>query len=79
LDALIRGLSRDLGITFVVVTHELSSIFAIADRLIMLDAKTRGIIAEGGPEELRDHSPNPWVRQFFNREADPPAAPSTSN
>jgi phospholipid/cholesterol/gamma-HCH transport system ATP-binding protein len=79
LDALIRGLSRDLGITFVVVTHELSSIFAIADRLVMLDAKTRGIIAEGRPQELRDHSPHPRVRQFFNREADLSAGPSTSN
>ena len=73
LDALIRELSRNLGITFVVVTHELPSIFAIADRVIMLDAKTRGIIGEGRPQDLRDHSDNPWVRQFFNREATVPA------
>lgn len=70
LDALIRDLSRNLGFTFVVVTHELQSIFAVADRVIMLDANTRGIIGEGRPEELRDHSPNPWVRQFFNRQAE---------
>jgi phospholipid/cholesterol/gamma-HCH transport system ATP-binding protein len=72
LDALIRNLSRNLGITFVVVTHELSSIYAIADRVIMLDGRTKSIIGEGTPPELRDHSPNPWVRQFFNREADTP-------
>jgi phospholipid/cholesterol/gamma-HCH transport system ATP-binding protein len=76
LDSLIRDLSRNLGITFVVVTHELSSIYAIADRVIMLDGKTRSIIGEGTPQDLRDHSPNPWVRQFFNREADTPNPPS---
>lgn len=75
LDALIKDLAHSLGITFVVVTHELSSIFAIADRVIMLDAKTRTILAAGRPAELRDHSPNPWVRQFFNREAKPATTP----
>jgi phospholipid/cholesterol/gamma-HCH transport system ATP-binding protein len=74
LDALIKELARTLGITFVVVTHELSSIFAIADRVIMLDGATKAILAEGRPAELRDHSPNPWVRQFFNREAEPATA-----
>jgi phospholipid/cholesterol/gamma-HCH transport system ATP-binding protein len=77
LDALSRELSRNLGITFVVVTHELQSIFAVADRVIMLDAQARGIIGEGKPAELRDHSSNPWVRQFFNREAEPPKPSST--
>ncbi len=71
LDALIRDLSRNLGITFIVVTHELQSIFAIADRVIMLDPASKGIIGEGKPQELRDHSPNPVVRQFFNRQAEP--------
>ncbi len=69
LDQLVLKLARGLGITFVVVTHELPSIFTIADRVIMLDKRTRGIIAEGKPEDLRLHSENPWVRQFFNREA----------
>jgi len=68
LDLLIKDLSRSFGITFVVVTHELSSIYAIADRVIMLDAETKTIIAEGKPSELRDHATNPWVRRFFNRE-----------
>jgi len=69
LDQMIIDLARALRITFVVVTHELASIETIADRVIMLDKRTRGIIAEGDPRELRDHSDNPWVRQFFNREA----------
>lgn len=68
LDALILRLRDSLGITFVVVTHELPSIYAIADRVIMLDKRTKGIIAEGEPAALRDHSDNEWVRRFFNRE-----------
>jgi len=74
LDALIKRLSRNLGVTLVVVTHELPSIFSIADRVIMIDRRTKGIIAEGDPRKLRDESPDPWVRQFFNREATPVAA-----
>jgi phospholipid/cholesterol/gamma-HCH transport system ATP-binding protein len=74
LDALILRLRASLGITFVVITHELASIYAIADRCIMLDKTKRGIIAEGKPAELRDHSDIPLVRQFFNREAEAAAA-----
>ncbi len=73
LDALIKDLSKGLGFTFVIVTHELQSIFAVADRVIMLDSRTKSIIGTGRPEQLRDHSPNPWVRQFFNRQAEVPA------
>ncbi len=69
LDALVRRLAKTLGVTFVVVTHELPSIFAIADRVIMLDKRVKKIVATGKPADLRDHSDNPWVRQFFNREA----------
>lgn len=69
LDQLIISLAQNLKITFVVVTHELPSIETIADRVIMLDKRTKSIIAEGQPQELRDRSENPWVRQFFNREA----------
>lgn len=67
LDALILQLARGLGLTFVIVTHELASIFAIADRVIMLDARAKGIVAEGEPHFLRDNSENPLVRGFFNR------------
>ena len=73
LDQTIRELSRGLGITFVVVTHELQSIYAIADRCIMLDARTKTMIAEGKPAELRDHATDPYVRQFFLRQAEPAA------
>ena len=70
LDQLILRLRESLNITLVVVTHELPSIYTIADRVIMLDKRTKGIVATGRPEDLRDHSPNPLVRQFFNREAE---------
>src|SRR5918996_3273359 len=69
LDELVLSLKRGLKITFVVVTHELPSIFTIADRVIMLDKQERGIIAMGTPQELRDHSDDPRVRQFFARQA----------
>lgn len=68
LDALIKGLARELGTTFVVVTHELQSILAIGDRCIMLDRAAKGVIAEGDPRQLRDHSDHPIVRAFFRRE-----------
>jgi phospholipid/cholesterol/gamma-HCH transport system ATP-binding protein len=70
LDKTIRELSKGLGITFVVVTHELQSIYAIADRCVMLDARTKTMIAEGKPADLRDHSDDPYVRQFFLRQAE---------
>ena len=69
LDRLILDLRQELGTTFVVVTHELASILAIADRCIMLDATAKGVIAEGDPKQLRDTSENPTVRRFFRREA----------
>lgn len=72
LDELIIRLSRMLGITFVVVTHELPSIYKIADRVIMLDARTKQIIATGNPAELRESAEDEWVRNFFNRKGATP-------
>lgn len=69
LDNLIISLNRNLGTTMVIVTHELQSIFAVAHRVIMLHRSNRGIIATGNPIYLRDHSQNPFVKQFFNRTA----------
>jgi len=68
LDALVRRLSDNLGVTFVIVTHELASIFAIMDRVIMLDRRKQGIVAQGDPRKLRDESDDPWVKQFSHRE-----------
>ena len=73
LDQTILRLSKTLGVTFVVVTHELPSIFTIADRVIMLDKRTRSVIATGSPAELRDHAEDEWVRRFFARQAEAPA------
>ncbi|MDY0228181.1 MAG: ATP-binding cassette domain-containing protein [Desulfomicrobium apsheronum] len=68
LDMLILRLNRTLGTTFVVVTHELSSIFTIAKRIVMLDKESKSIIADGNPHELKEASEHPFVRQFFNRQ-----------
>ena len=70
IDHLILRLNRSLGTTMVIVTHELQSIFTIAKRVIMLDKKLKGIIAEGDPLYLRDHSQNRFVKNFFNRQFD---------
>ena len=67
LDDLIRALRDDLGVTTVIVTHELQSIFRIGDNCIMLDRDARGIIAKGDPRVLRDESDDERVRRFFNR------------
>lgn len=70
LDELIVQINKSLGTTMVVVSHELPSVFTIADRVIMLDAKTKKIIAEGEPHALRDRSDDPTVHAFFNRQAE---------
>ncbi len=67
LDDLILQVRDSLGATVVVVTHELASIFAIADRAIFLDTDTRTTGAIGNPAELRDHCDNQAVRRFLNR------------
>ena len=69
LDQLIVNLAKSLKITFVIVTHELPSVYAVADRVIMLEKDLKKIVATGTPEELRDNSRNPWVKQFFHRQA----------
>lgn len=66
LDELIVTLAKTLGLTVVVVTHELESIYRIADRVIMLNKDEKTIIARGRPRELQ-HSEDARVRDFFNR------------
>ena len=67
LDDLLLSLRRSKGMTFVVVTHELASIFKIADRAAMFDKARRGMIALGPPKELMEKSDDLFVRRFFNR------------
>jgi phospholipid/cholesterol/gamma-HCH transport system ATP-binding protein len=67
LDELILELRDALGKTIVVVTHELASIFTIADDCVFLDPDTRTMIAHGNPKTLRDESPNEKVRNFLLR------------
>lgn len=69
LDELIVQLGDSMGATVVMVTHELPSIFAIANNSVYLDADTRTMIAYGNPAELRDHSDQAVVRQFLTRSA----------
>ena len=75
LDELILQLRDSLGATFVVVTHELASIFTIADNSVFLDPNTRTMRAQGNPRELLKHSTDPAVREFLTRgEASAPTA-----
>jgi phospholipid/cholesterol/gamma-HCH transport system ATP-binding protein len=67
LDDLILVLNQRLGLTVVVVTHELASIFKIVSRCILLDRESRSIIATGNPIALRDDCADPRVRGFFHR------------
>ena len=70
LDELILQLRDSLGTTFVVVTHELASIFTIADNSVFLDANTRTMRAQGNPRELLKHSTDPAVHEFLTRGED---------
>jgi phospholipid/cholesterol/gamma-HCH transport system ATP-binding protein len=67
LDNLIIELRDSLGATIVVVTHELSSIFAIGTNSVFLDAETRTMIASGDPKRLLAESDDPRVRNFLTR------------
>lgn len=69
LDELIVQIKESMGATVVLVTHELPSIFAIANNSVYLDNISRTMIACGDPAYLREHSPEPVVRQFLTRSA----------
>lgn len=69
LDQLIKNLSASLGITFVIITHELASIEQIAQRVVMLDKSVKGMIATGTVEQLKQDHENRIVSNFFNRTA----------
>jgi phospholipid/cholesterol/gamma-HCH transport system ATP-binding protein len=72
LDDLIIKTNEALGTTMVIVTHELESIYKIADRVIMLDKTAKGIVAEGDPLELKEMATDPRVRSFFLRQMTKP-------
>ena len=67
LDELILTLNDILGLTLVLVSHELPSILKIAKRCIMLDKDTKSIIATGDPRVLREDDSDRRVHEFFNR------------
>lgn len=69
LDKLIIDLNRALGITMIVVTHDLASIMTISDYVIMLDSTSKTVIAKGTANELINYKENPFVYNFFNRKA----------
>ena len=71
LDELLLTLNTDLGVTIVFVTHELQSIFDVAQRCIVLDRDARGIVGEGDPNVLRETATHPIVRAFFHRVSKP--------
>ena len=68
LDRLILSLRKQFNTTIVVVTHELDSVFAIADRVIMLDKTKKEIVADGSPQQLRESAQSEWVRSFLDRD-----------
>ena len=67
LDALILRLRDAFGTTVVMVSHELASIFAVANRAAYIDREARGVLETGTPAALRDGSAHEAVRHFFNR------------
>jgi len=73
LDDLVLQIRETLGTTMVIVSHELDSIFSIADRVVMLGREAKGIIAEGNPRELLQTSRDPVVQEFLQRRAISPA------
>jgi phospholipid/cholesterol/gamma-HCH transport system ATP-binding protein len=67
LDDLILELRASFGTTIVVVSHDLASIFRIADRALFLDIEQKTMTALGTPADLRDHPPSEEVRRFLTR------------
>lgn len=66
-DDLIKELNTSLGITMIIISHDLASLFNIADRVLLLDKSVKGELQTGTPEELRNSSID-LVRNFFRRE-----------
>lgn len=76
LDDLILQLRESFGTTIVVVSHDLASIFKIADRALFLDIKQKTMTALGDPADLRDHPPTEEVHRFLTRSSGVDAPPA---
>ncbi len=68
-DDLVKQLCDGFGVTVVMVSHELPSLFGICDDGVFLDAESRTAIAHGAPRVLRDTCAHPTVHAFMHREA----------
>ena len=82
MDRLILQVRDLLGTTMVIVSHQLSSIFRLADRVLFLDRPTQGILAEGKPRELAAKSKEQRVREFLKQDSDsmvPSEGPTAGN
>jgi phospholipid/cholesterol/gamma-HCH transport system ATP-binding protein len=75
-DDLVRDLRDGFGVTVIMVSHELSSLFGICDDGVFLDAETRTAIARGAPRVLRDECTHPTVQAFMHRGSIASPAPS---
>ena len=69
IDDLIVHINETFGTTIIIVTHDLDSIFNVAQRAILLDKASKKMIAEGSPAWMKNDSPNPAVRRFFQRKS----------
>ncbi len=67
IDELILHINKATRATMILVTHELASIFKVAQRVIMLDKQSKKIIAQGSPQDLKNQHQHPLVYGFFNR------------
>jgi phospholipid/cholesterol/gamma-HCH transport system ATP-binding protein len=74
-DRLLRSLNEALGVTIVLVSHELESILGIGDDCILLHDSVRGIIARGNPQDLHENATDRRVVAFFHRDSSPPRNP----
>jgi len=79
MDELVLQVRENFGTTMVIVSHQLASIFRMADRVVMLNQQTKGIIAEGAPAELAATSTDPRVCDFLYQGKDLPKRPKENS